>query len=101
MNTISVFSRHLAILLRPAYLGVGARALASGGLLANLHLSVRAGDRKRLFIGIDGDELGTLGTGFHHPVYYIVTGSADTDDLYIDNVLGTVFSFEIHSRTSH
>ena len=74
-----------------ADLGIAAGALTVGQLLADLDLLVCAGNGQRLLIGIDGDILDALSTGFHHAVDDVVAGAADADHLQGDDILGSGF----------
>src|SRR5699024_6216184 len=64
-----------------AHLGVAARALAAGELLADLNLIGSAGHGKRLLIRVHRDEIHALHPGLYHPVDHVVAAAADADDL--------------------
>ena len=90
----------VAALLRAALadVGVGARALAVGQLLAYLDLLVRARNGKGLLVRIDGDELNALSAGFDHAVDNVVAGAADTNHFQRYDILGSRFGFIRHIR---
>ena len=76
---------------------IGSGTLSAGDLFTDLNLLVGIRDGKRLFIGIDGDELDTLGAALHHAVDNIVSGSAYTDDFYRNDIFRSCFGLEIHT----
>ena len=94
-NVIAAF---LGALL--ADFGIGACALTVGQLLADLDLLIRAGHGKCLLIGVDRYELNALSSGLDHSIYDVVTGAADTNDLYSYNIFRAYFGFEIHFVSS-
>ena len=74
--------------------------LTVGKLLADLDLLIRAGHGKCLLIGVDRYELNALSSGLDHSIYDVVTGAADTNDLYSYNIFRAYFGFEIHFVSS-
>ena len=84
-----------------AHLGIAARALAAGELLADLNLKGRAGNGKRLLVRIHSDKINTLGTGFHHPVHYVVAAAADTDHLNSNHIVRPGVQSKRHNCSSY
>ena len=77
-------------------LGIRSGALSFGNLLTDLNFLIGIGNRECLLIGIDRNELNTLCAVLYHPVHDIVAGTADTDDFYCDDILGTSLGLKIH-----
>ena len=71
-----------------AHFGVGTSAEATGKILADMNGLVRIGHKKRLTIGVDGDELDALHTSLDHAVNGIRTATANADDLDNRQMLG-------------
>ena len=92
-----------AALLRAlaAHLGIAARALAVGQLLADLDLIGSAGNVERLLIGIDRDEIHAAGPGAHHAVDHVIAAAADADDLDPDDVFNAGIQSECHIGSSY
>ena len=80
----------------PADLRIRTRALAFRNLFTDLDLLIRIRNRQSLLIGVDRNELDTLGAVFYHAVDNIIAGSADTNNLYRNDILGTSFGLKIH-----
>ena len=70
-------------------------------LLADLDLIVRAGDVQRLLVGIDRNKVYALGAAADHAVDHVVAAAAYTDDLDIDNGIGTGLQSKCHSGASY
>ena len=79
-----------------ADLRIRTRALTFRNFFTDLDLLVRIRNRQSLLIGVDRNELDTLGAVFHHAVDNIIAGSADTNNLYRNDIFGTSFGLKIH-----
>ena len=80
-----------------AYRRIRSGTLSAGNLFPDLNLLVGIRDGKRLFVGVDSDELDTLGAVLHHAVHNVVARSAYTYDFDRDDIFRSRFGLEIHT----